>query len=118
MNTIANRVQVLSQFDRSIKFNLVRFGAKQFGFICEQTGKKMMITWKTRLDAAVGIASRYFTCQSHADCAFVNSKSVALIAGLDMAVDLLFAAGFVKIEIIAGQRMLVVVENHDMNKNQ
>ncbi len=115
---IAGAVQALSQFDRSIRFNLVRFGSKKFGFVCEQTGKQMFLTWDTRLAAAVGIASRYFTCQSCKDCAFVNPKSVAKIAGITMAFDLLLAAGFVKIEGTGVNRRAVVVVAHDLNKNQ
>ena len=118
MKIIANSVAVLSKFNRSIKFNLVRFQTREFGFICEQTGKKMFITYGTRLDAAVGIASRYFTCQSYRDCAFVSPFSVASVGGLDMAVDLLISAGFCRVNIVDGQRTLVVVENHDIAKNQ
>lgn len=114
---IANSVAVISKFDRSIKLDLVRFGSKQFGHVCAQTGKKLFITYGTRLDAAVGIASRYFTCQSHADCAFVNPKSVATVGGLEFALDFLISAGFVRIEKIDGVRTAVAVQLHEVAKN-
>ena len=114
MNTFSNSVAVLSQFNRSIKLNLVRFGAGRFGHVCEQTGKRLFFENSTRLDAAVCIASRYFTAQSHADCAFVNPRAVAHKAGLDMAIDFLLAAGFCRVEVVAGQRTLVIVATHDM----
>lgn len=115
---IKNSVAVISKFDRSIKLQLVRFGTKKFGHICEQTGKKLFIEYSNRLDAAVGIASRYFTCQSHRDCAFVNPKSVAHSAGLEFALDFLISAGFVRIEKIEGVRTAVIIENHSLAKNQ
>jgi hypothetical protein len=97
MKNIENSFAVLSKFNRSIKLNLIRFGTRKFGFVCEQTGKKLFLEWPTRLSAAVGIASRYYTCQSYDDRAFVNPKSVAEVAGPAVAFDLLLACGFIKI---------------------
>lgn len=106
---IGNAVAVISKFNRSIAFSLVRFGPKQFGFICNTTGKRMFLTWKTRLDAAVGITSRYYSARADKDSAWINPKSVALAQGLPMSFDLLLAAGFVKIEREGNSRRAVAV---------
>lgn len=111
---IKNAVAVLSKFDRSIKLNLVRFGPKKFGHVCEQTGKKLCFESSTRLNAAVLVASRYGTHQSYADGAYVNPKCLAKSAGLTMAFDFLIACGFVT----AKNRVAEIVQSHDMAKNQ
>lgn len=108
-----NKVQVVSKFNRSIRFNLVRFGAKDFGFVCAQTGKRMYFKYDTRFQAGVGFARRY-NADVYPDCAYVNPISVASLFGFDMAFELLTAAGFVAVK--NGQA--VVVEQFDMGKNQ
>lgn len=115
---IANAVAILSQFNRTIRFNLVRFGSGQFGFVCQQTGKKMFLNWSTRLNAAVGIVSRYYPAQADKDSAFINPKSVAKTQGLVMAFDLLLSAGFVKIEGTGKNRRAVIATNFNMDLNQ
>jgi len=117
-NEIQGVIQTLSRFNRTIRFNLVHFGPKKFGFVCEQTGKRMFLTWDTRLNAATGIVERYMTGMAYKDCAFVNPKSVAVVQGMEMAFDLLLAAGFVKIESKGENRRAVIVAEFDMNKNQ
>lgn len=111
---IKNAVAVISKFDRSIKLNLVRFGAGRFGHVCEQTGKRLFFESKSRLDAAVLIASRYGTNQSYAGGAYVNAKSLAKSDGLVMAFDFLLACGFVT----AKNRIAEIVTPHDIAKNQ
>jgi len=106
---ITDAVAVVSHFKQSISFRLVRFGPRQFGFVCEQTGKKMFLTWKTRLDAAVGITARYFVVQADKDSALVNPKLVATTLGIGMSLDLLLAAGFVRIEGAGSARRAVTV---------
>ena len=115
---IQGAVEVLAKFNRTIRFNLVRFGSKRFGFVCAQTGKVMFLEWNSRLDAAVGVVSRYYPAQADKDAAFINPKSVASVQGLCMAFDLILAAGFVKIEGRGQNRRAVVATNFDMNQNQ
>ena len=115
---IQNAVEILSKFRQTIRFDLVRFGSKKFGFVASQTGKKYFCESATRLDAAVGIVNRYFTAQACKDAAFINPQSVASAQGITMAFDLLLAAGYVRVEQAGGIKKAVVVESFDMNQNQ
>jgi hypothetical protein len=114
---IANKFSVAVIFNRTIAFDVKRFGTKQFGLVCRQTGKRLFLTCDTRFSLLCQIQARYpgaVSPRSTPDTFYINPRSVAMFTNVDFAIELLIGAGF----ITCRTGTATVVESFDPEKNQ
>lgn len=98
MTKSTGKFAILSKFNRSIQFQVVRLGTKRF-VLKSPVGKIGFIECKSRFDLLAQVQARYtggVAAWSTKDVIAINPKGVAMTAGAEMAFDLLLFSGYVK----------------------